>query len=260
LLQGRHVTWDDYRTDPGAVVVSVSAARILADGGNVLGLSLPNSHGRMLHIVGVVEDVQYDVGGEPQATIYSFAVPPERHRVFGFIVRTTQRSDALLDALAPVVRLAVPDAARVEAAWWADSLSNVTGFRNPRFQTIVLTTLSGVALVLTMVGIVGVMGSLVASRTKELAVRAAIGATPGSLVRLVVRQGLSPVIAGVVVGLVATRWASRFAEAQLFAVDTTGVAAFATTTVVVFAAALAAAVIPSRRAGRVDPVVALRSE
>jgi ABC-type antimicrobial peptide transport system permease subunit len=104
------------------------------------------------------------------------------------------------------------------------------------------------------------MGSLVASRTKELAVRAAIGATPGSLVRLVVRQGLVPVAAGVVAGLLATRWASRFAEAQLFAVDTTGVAALVTTTAVVVTAALAATVIPARRAGRVDPVTALKSE
>lgn len=259
LIRGRHVTWDDYRSDPGAVVVSESAARVLAPDGDALGMSFTNGHARQLHVVGIVADAQYNVGWEPQASVYGFAVAPERLRRLNVVIRTTHRSDVLLGDLQNRVRGEFP-AARIHVGWWADAISNATGFRNPRFQTIVLTTLSGVALVLTMVGIVGVMGSLVVSRTKELAVRAAIGATPASLVRLVVRQGLVPVAAGVVVGLVATRWASRFAEAQLFAVDTTGVAALATTTAVVFTAALAAAVIPSRHAGRVDPVVALKAE
>jgi predicted permease len=249
LIRGRHVTWNDYRDDPGAVVVSESAARMLSANGDALGASFANRFGRTLHAVGIVADATYDVGGEPQASVYGFAGAPDALRRMNVVVRTTHRSDVLLQDL----RMSMQDhfpTARIRLGWWHDSIANVTGFRNPRFQTMVLTSLSGVALVLTMVGIVGVMGSLVASRTKELAVRAAIGATPGSLVRLVVRQGLVPVAAGVVAGLVATRWASRFAEAQLFAVDTTGVVG----------ATLAATVVPARRAGRVDPVSALKSE
>ncbi len=259
LVRGRHVTWDDYRSDPGAVVVSESAAQVLSPGSDALGMSFVNRHGRPLHVVGIVADAQYNVGSEPQASVYGFAVAPERLRRMNIVVRTTHRSDVLLQDLQRQISGQVP-AGRIHLAWWADGIFNVTGFRNPRFQTIVLTTLSSVALVLTMVGIIGVMGSLVAARTKELAVRAAIGATPGALVRLVVRQGLVPVTFGVVVGLIATRWAAGFAEAQLFAVDTSGATALVSTALVVCVAALVAALIPARRAGRADPVVALRAE
>jgi ABC-type antimicrobial peptide transport system permease subunit len=106
----------------------------------------------------------------------------------------------------------------------------------------------------------GVLGCLVTARTKELAIRAAIGAKPGSLVRLVMGQGLVPVAAGLVAGLVATRWASGFAETQLFAVDTTGAASLFVTLAIVVTASATAALLPSGRAGRIDPIGALRSE
>lgn len=259
LIRGRHVTWDDYRSDPGAVVVSATAAQVLAPGGDALGMSFANRHGRKLHVVGIVEDALYDVGSDPQASVYGFAVAPERLRRLNVVVRTTHRSDVLLQHIQRQVSDQAP-AARIHVGWWADDIFNVTGFRNPRFQTIVLSTLSGVALVLTMVGIVGVLGCLVAARTRELAVRAAIGATPGSLARLVIRQGMVPVAVGIIAGLIATRWAAGFAEAQLFVVDTQGAGALVTTAAAVIVAALVAAWIPSRRAGRIDPVVALRAE
>lgn len=258
VVRGRGLTWTDDREDRDVAVLTEAGARALAPDGEVLGRTFTNgSRNRTFRVVGVVADPRHSIEGGLEPIAY--ALPPPVHRPFTLMIRTTHRNDELLHALQQSVRDELPDL-RIGTVWFSDSIRNVTAFRNPRFQTIVLSTLSSVALVLTMVGIVGVLGCLVAARTRELAVRAAIGATPASLVRLVIRQGLAPVAAGVVAGLVATRWASGFAEAQLFAVDTSGVGAIVMTVVAVLTAALVAAWIPSRRAGRIDPVVALRAE
>lgn len=258
LTRGRMPTWNDYREDGDVAIVTEAAATALAPGGDALGRTFTNGRrDRAFRVVGVVSNLRHGIEADRQPAVYTF--PQGVPRPLSLMIRTTHRSDELLQTLQQVVRDQVPGA-RVQAGWWADSIRNATVFRNPRFQTIVLTTLGAVALMLTTVGIAGVLGALVASRTKELAVRAAIGATPGSLVRLVIRQGLVPVAVGIIVGLIATRWAAGFAEAQLFAVDTQGVGALVTTTAAVMVAALAAAWIPSRRAGRIDPVVALRAD
>jgi putative ABC transport system permease protein len=258
LVRGRTLTWDDYREAGNVAVLTESAAEALVPDGDALGRTFTNSgRNRTLRVIGVIADLRHRTERDPQPAVY--ALPQDLIRPLSLVIRTTHRSENLLQQLRQVVRDEVPGA-RVTATWYADSISSVTAFRNPRFQTIVLTTLSGVALVLTMAGIVGVVGNLVASRTKELAVRAAVGATPMRLILLIVGQVIVPVSSGVAIGLVGTRWASGFAEAQLFAVDTTGVTALASTVAVVLAAALVAALVPSRRAGRVDPVVALRAE
>jgi ABC-type antimicrobial peptide transport system permease subunit len=144
--------------------------------------------------------------------------------------------------------------------WWSDAIANISDFRNPRFQTTVLAILGGVALLLTAFGIVGVIGFLVVSRTRELAIRTAIGATPESLTRMVVRQGLVPVVVGLIAGLIATHWAGRLAEAQLFKVDTKDMTTIALTAIVVIVTTVIAAYLPSRRAARVNPVEVLRTE
>lgn len=99
---------------------------------------------------------------------------------------------------------------------------------------------------------------LVAVRTREMGIRIAVGATPASLVAMMLRRTLAPVAVGLVVGVVATRWAGRLAEAQLFKVDVHDpVMLTAAVCTVLFTAALAA-YIPARRAGRVDPIAVLR--
>jgi ABC-type antimicrobial peptide transport system permease subunit len=149
----------------------------------------------------------------------------------------------------------------VRAGWLADSIGAVTEFRNPRFQTIVLGSFGVLALGLTTLGVFGVVAFLVASRSHELGVRLAVGATPRLLVRWALRQAFVPVAAGLLLGLLATQWVRPLAEAQLYRIEagqTEITLALATTTVV--AAALLAAYLPARRAGKVDPIVVLRDE
>ena len=104
------------------------------------------------------------------------------------------------------------------------------------------------------------MSYLVVQRTREIGVRLALGATPSHVVQLVTGRGLLLACVGVAIGLVAAALLARFIEAMLFTVHGTDVVTFASAAGVLLVAAAAASFIPARRAGRVDPLTALRSE
>ncbi|HVW03812.1 MAG TPA: ABC transporter permease [Vicinamibacterales bacterium] len=257
VLQGRTLTLDDLHADRDAAVLSASGARALFGDANPLGRIFDNGRGRTFHVVGVVSDIRQGVADPLGAE--AFAIPGAAVKRIQLVVRMRARNDSALERLRRAINGAIPGA-NATATWWSDSISNVTDFRNPRFQTMVLAILGGVALLLTAFGIVGVIGFLVVSRTRELAIRTAIGATPESLTRMVVRQGLVPVVAGLIAGLIATHWAGRLAEAQLFKVDTKDATTIALTAIVVIVTTVIAAYVPSRRAARVNPVDVLRTE
>lgn len=146
------------------------------------------------------------------------------------------------------------------AAWWSDRIDALTPYRQPRFQALVLGGFAALALGLTALGIFAIVALLVASRTREMGVRIALGATPRALVRLVVRQALTPVVIGVVLGGIGVYWVRGFADAQLAGLDTRDPLTLAAAVLVVLAAALLAAWLPARHASRVDPAIVLRAE
>jgi ABC-type antimicrobial peptide transport system permease subunit len=148
----------------------------------------------------------------------------------------------------------------VTGVWWSDSIDAQTAYRNPRFQTLVLGTFGALALGLTALGVFAAVAFAVAARTREMGVRLALGAPPRSLVRLVVREAVTPVVVGIVVGLAATQALRRIAEAQLFEVNTRDPLTLAAAAFSVAAAALVAAYFPARHAARVDPIGVLRAE
>ena len=116
------------------------------------------------------------------------------------------------------------------------------------------------ALLLAVAGIYGVMSYLVVQRTREIGVRLALGATPAGVVRLITVRGIALACAGIAIGLIASFLLARFIETMLFGVRATDIATLAGAAAVLLAAALGACVIPALRAGRVDPLTALRSE
>jgi ABC-type antimicrobial peptide transport system permease subunit len=148
----------------------------------------------------------------------------------------------------------------VTAVWWSDSIDGLAAYRNPRFQMFVLGTFAVLALGLTALGIVAIVAFAVAARKREMGVRLAIGAAPQSLVRLVTRQAVTPVVVGMCLGLVGTQWLKRIAEAQLYDVDARDPVTLSAAAIVVVSSALLAAYIPARRASQVDPIVVLRAE
>ena len=128
-----------------------------------------------------------------------------------------------------------------------------------RFNTILLTTLGVMGLVLSAIGIYGVIAYFVSQRTKEIGVRLALGASPGDVVRLVIRQALKPVLVGLMLGVAGAIGASGVLAAQLYGVTPRDPLTIVVVSIVFVAVAIVASWAPARRASRVDPTRALNA-
>jgi ABC-type antimicrobial peptide transport system permease subunit len=129
-----------------------------------------------------------------------------------------------------------------------------------RFSLLLLGSFAVIALLLAAVGIYGVISFVVRRRTQEMGIRLALGAAPGKVVELVVIHGLRLAVLGLVLGLGGALVATRALTSMLFDIGTWDIATFAMATVTLLIVALIAAYLPARRASRVDPMVALRTE
>jgi putative ABC transport system permease protein len=130
-------------------------------------------------------------------------------------------------------------------------------------RTLTMSLLSGfagIALILAALGIYGVLSYAVTQRTRELAVRAALGARPPQLIGLVVAAGIRVVVVGLAFGIVAAFWLMRMLESMLVDVSPLDPVSYVGAVVVLFAVSLTAIVIPALRATRLDPMIALQSE
>jgi putative ABC transport system permease protein len=130
----------------------------------------------------------------------------------------------------------------------------------PRFRTVLLAILAGLALLIAAVGIYGVMSFAVTQRTREIGTRMALGSTPAQVFKLVIGDGLRLTAIGVVVGLVVGIIAARYLASLLFQIGAIDPLALSIVTVLLVAVASLACYIPARRATRVDPTIALRYE
>jgi putative ABC transport system permease protein len=256
LVRGRLLTGKDIRSD--LVVLSESAADTLFPDQDPIGAVVRGKQGRQLTVVGVVGDVQRSLSLELSPPAY--VIPPEdMTRGMTIVARMRRRGPDTLEAVRREIVALAPETP-VTAVWWSDSIDRLPPYRNSRFQTLVLGTFAGLALALTALGVFSSMALTVAARTREMGVRLALGATPVSLVNLVVRQAATPVVAGIILGLIAAHWLRRIAEAHLFKVDVRDPFMMAAAAITVAAAAFVAAYWPARHASRVDPIVVLRAE
>jgi putative ABC transport system permease protein len=213
-----------------------------------------------VEIVGVVGDVRNVIEDEPAPEVYiPYTVNP-----WGWVnvvVRTAGDPEALMPLLSRTVAAVDPDipvAGRQRPGTMRQSVSGQLARR--RFTVTLLSGFAAGALLLAALGIYGVIAYMVALRTREFGVRAALGATPRHITRLVVAQSARVVAVGLAVGLAAAFGATRLLRSLLYGVGTTDLMTFASVTVFLGAVALFASYLPARRATRVDPVVALRTE
>jgi len=212
-----------------------------------------------VEIVGVVANVLKD-GNDRRPQPEMYLVPRERIEFgsrFELVIRTTGAPASV----APAVRALVHDALPT-AAFQLVPLSQrvAASVDQPRFAMTVLIAFAVLAIVLASIGLYGVLSYGVSQRRRELGVRAALGASPGALVSMIVREGLAVAAIGLAAGLAGAAALTRFMQAALFGIAPLDLASFAAAPVLLFVVAAAACARPARRAASIDPAEALRTE
>ncbi len=165
---------------------------------------------------------------------------------------------ALTAAIRDQVRAIDPNEPVFPVITMDERLSNSVAER--RFQTLLLSFFSGIALVIAMIGIYGVISYAIGRRTHEIGVRMALGAQAGDVLRIVLWRAMSLTLIGVTLGLAAAFALTRVLKNLLFEVSTTDPSTFASIALLLVVVALIASYIPARRATKVDPLQALRHE
>ncbi len=266
LLAGRILDPSDDVVGPTHVVVSTSAANQLWPGRDPLGRRLAmaeNDTTNWLTVVGVVEDILVDDLAQeaPSPMVYLPMVGPHPKRWAvgspAYVVKTP-RADAIAPDVRELMRQYVPESPMYRV-FTMEALADRSMARLS-FTMLMLALASGLALTLGAVGLYGVLAYVVANRAHEIAVRMALGAQGGRVLRMVVAQGARITLAGVVVGLLAAFFLTRLLGSLTFGVGTLDVPTFAVMSAVMVVVALLASYVPARRAASVDPMQSLRAE
>ncbi len=259
LLSGREFTEADTADAPKAVVISETMARRYFPGDEPLGKRLVFGGGKDLReIVGVISDVKFfGLSLDARPSMY-FPQAQTPARGMSLVVRTQGDPLALASAIRGQVSALDRDLA-VSSVMTMEQLVS-TSLSEPRFTLLLLAAFASVAMLLSAIGVYGVVSYSVTQRSHEIGVRIALGAKARDVLKLVVGQGMSLVFGGVGLGLMAAFAISRLMESLLFGVSATDTTTFALTALLLAAVALGACVVPARRAAKVDPMESLRCE
>jgi putative ABC transport system permease protein len=265
LKQGRGIMEADAEASNSVVVINEAAARKYFPDRSSLGEHLYVS-GVLCEVVGVVGDVKshVDQPAEPTTFVPAAQAKLGTSNLFegwfprSIVVRTTGDPLLLSRALREAVAATDPLVPSGAIRSMDQVLSRSLSLRS--FMMMLLSIFGVLALVLAAVGIYGVISFAVSQRTREIGVRMALGAKPVDVMRMVLREGMALVAAGVVLGVAASLMLTRLLEGLVYGVKVRDPLIFAVVNLLLVAVSLAACYIPARRATRVDPLEALRYE
>lgn len=260
MLSGRDFSAQDRFGSPSVLIINRAFAQRFFPGGSPIGKKLnvcwtvPNP----VEIVGVVSDSrQKNLKEPPQPTI--FLANAQGPMYFARLVVRTRRDPRQMARVAQAaVHRVDPDQAISEVETMEQVFSDSVS--RPRFQLVLLIVFAGIAVLLATIGVYGVVSYSVSQRTQEIGIRVALGARAGDVSRLVLREGLMLGGIGVAVGLAGAMACTRVLSSLLFEVTPTDPATLSFVAGLLLTVSLAAALLPARRATRVNPVVALRHE
>jgi predicted permease len=265
VLHGRPVDQRDREATQRVAVVSESfARRYFADTAAAIGRTMVVNRGPKPiphEIVGVAADTRYQNLRRPSerlAYLSWFQADDLRLAPFEFVLRTEADPSSWTEVVRSAIRQRHPGAPIL-------TIDTMNGVINGQLLTERLLAMLGtffavVALTLAAVGIYGLLAHLVARRTREIGVRLALGARPGEMMWMTVRESLALVVSGAAIGIVAAAAGLRALEGVLFGLAPTDTVTLLLAAVVLILVALAAAFVPARRAATVDPLIALRAE
>jgi len=259
LLTGREFNEHDTADSQKVCLISQAGAKKVYPGENPIGKTLlVSSLGVPYEIVGIVGDVRsVRVKDAPGMEFY---LPwSQENFPFGNVtVRTNLKLDAVTKAVQSALNTVNPGLAIAAPQTMEAVVAQALG--QARLMTWLLGIFAGVALLLASIGIYGAVAYTVEQRTGEIGVRMALGAQTRDVLKLVVGQGMRPVVIGLVIGIAAAFALGRLIASQLFEVSAHNPALLGGATVLLAAIALLACLLPARRAALVDPVQALRTE
>jgi len=266
LMRGRYFTDQDNAEAPGVVIIDDAFARHYWPDEDPIGKRIafeggPNNP-RWREIVGVVGYVRnYGLDVESKEVLY-YPHLQSTAREMGLVVRT----EGDPTGMATAVRNAIQSVDAQQPIFRVSTMEKVIADSTTerRFTTLLLAVFAIVALLLTAVGLYGVMSYSIAQRTKEIGIRMAMGAQRGNVLRMVIGQGMTLALVGIILGLalslVLALFLGHYMKDLLFGVSAIDPTMFVIIPVVLGVAAMLASYIPARRATKVDPVVALRYE
>jgi putative ABC transport system permease protein len=255
LVEGRPLSGEDRAGAPVAVVVNQTLARKYWPGASPIGSKL-FLNGDECTIVGVVGDIH---SGGPAAVPDGEAYVPYAQfgaRAGWLVVRTTGDPAAVAAPMRQAMRDVDPNLPLALVRSMPSLVANAVA--QPRFLATLLGGFSGVAVVLAVMGVYGLLSFSVSQRSREIGVRMALGARPGAVVWLVLRESLLIVAAGAVIGAVGGGLLSTIVRSMLFGIAAGDPATIAWLSAGLILVSLIASVLPARRAAGIDPVVALR--
>jgi len=261
LLRGRDFTTHDVKGAPAVVIINETLARRLWPDQDPVGkrLRFPWGDEPFREVVGVARDGKYhELTEQPRGYMYL----PERQRAdltdISLVVRSSGDPRTLIPVLSDAVHALDRNLPLFQIVTLEDALRD--RLDKERGASAVLGVFGGLALLLASLGLYGVMAYAVTQRTREVGVRMALGAASRQVLRQFLFEGARFALIGIVLGLALSAVVTRVASRFLYGVEATDLITFALSAVVLIAVAAAASFWPARRAARVDPMVALRSE
>jgi putative ABC transport system permease protein len=261
LRQGRFFSDRDRDNSVPVVIISEAMARRFWPGDNAIGKRLtPSFHLEQgaREIVGVVGDVKASGLDVDSSAMMYLPYKQSPRPYMSFVVRTTSNPESLVQT----VSKAIYSIDKEQALTDIETMDQVVtkSLSDRRFNMTLLLTFAGVALVLASVGVYGVMNYTVTLRRRELGIRMALGAGRMDVLRLVLGQGLTLTLIGVAAGLISAYALTRLMASLLYGVTATDYITFTSVSAVLIAVGVAASYVPARRATKVNPTIALRTE
>jgi predicted permease len=262
LLRGRFFGEQDGATSPRTAIINATMSRRFWPGEDALAkrfkFAYQTAADPWITVVGVVGDMHR--GGVTRDPVSEIFLPLSQHPARGMdlVVRTSADPRGFAGAVRAAIRSADETAPVFNISTLEDALRDQLAPR--RFQTLLLNLFACLAVILSAIGVYGLMHYSVTQRTHEIGVRMALGAQPLEVLRLVLGQGGRIALAGILIGVGGALSIGRVLSSLLFGVTPTDPVTFVVVTLLLCLVALAACYIPARRAIRVDPMVALRYE
>jgi putative ABC transport system permease protein len=260
LLAGRAFTEDDRAGAPPVALVGQTLAREVFRGEDPIGQRVQTAFegedwATIIGVVGDTKDVT--LGGAVRAQVYR----PFAQASFGgmtYLIRTDSDPLALARAARAVVAEIEPNAPVSDMQLLDDVLAR--SIAEPRLVTTLLAAFGAVSLLMAALGIYGVIGYVVGQRTREFAIRLALGARPADVLRQVVRDGARLAVFGLLIGICGAWLVTRFLQRELYEIQPHDPLTFAAMAALLGGVALLASYLPARRAARVDPIASLAEE